>query len=933
MPHRADAPPRRRERRTSRNPRSPLVAMAWMAVLAQTRVACGEVPDLTMGHAFPLEAPTMQGLPLERVSALTQAGDGWLLGWISRRVAFGEPRAFVVPVSPDRIAGQPHLVSWARAEDLALGCAGDGCAAAWRDPMATGINGVRVARMSLDGRAIDPEGLLIAGPLRRYVGDARIACRDGECPVVWTQRASVEGATNDIHAARVSTVDGLLDPSGFVVAATLDDEHWPSVAWDGRTWLVAWAASRRPAAGGFDADVLATRIDATGSVLDSPALELDVTPAVAGRADVTSNGTGFLLAWPSSEGWWEPQDTLMTAVSSDGDIAVPANAVATSDVARWGPRVASSANGHLITWTDRSGGVGRERILGARVDNLGALVDGPPETAGFPVATSPDAFVASSASQYLVAGDGAMGPWTALVRPDGTVDGQVQLLPWRAATRQGEPVVATNASGESLVAWVELDGLGTNGNILPARVSRDGEVLDPERITVAAPGAHEHAPAIASNGDDWLIAWQEERGTLFSGFGCDALTSVIRAARVTSRGVVRDEPGLLFDETRQRQCRPTVASNGRDYLVAWEDWDGLACELYVDVRGARVDASSGRVLDVAALDISSARCEQTAPDATFDGTSYVVAWEDVRRRCCGVSSDIFATRVSRAGIVLDPDGIAVAVASGFPSLKSPAIASNGLDMLVTWLDFRNAATVGREVRAKRLRGDLAGLDGPPESSGILLSEGGRPLAGPAISAGGGSYLVAWTADGQEHHDIEGRRVTASGQVLDPWIQRFQGGPFDDDQPSLSGGCSEQLLVYRSFLDEPGIQAVRVLGRRVIDGRGAATTEVSSPSSRAPLMVSKHASGRSLDLQWEDHGGCVSYNIYAGALGDWTQAQSALCHEGGVLSSDGVRSAAIQVPERDAYFLITASDALREATPGWDSVGRERSAPPMSCGPE
>src|SRR5215203_3118143 len=97
------------------------------------------------------------------------------------------------------------------------------------------------------------------------------------------------------------------------------------------------------------------------------------------------------------------------------------------------------------------------------------------------------------------------------------------------------------------------------------------------------------------------------------------------------------------------QVTPALAFDGTKYLVAWHDRRSGN-----DIYGARVSLA-GAVLDPGGIPISTAPNPKGRPALAFDGTNYLVAWEDGRLG----PVHIYAARVSSAGAVLDSGGIAI----------------------------------------------------------------------------------------------------------------------------------------------------------------------------------------------------------------------------------------------------------------------------------
>jgi len=122
---------------------------------------------------------------------------------------------------------------------------------------------------------------------------------------------------------------------------------------------------------------------------------------------------------------------------------------------------------------------------------------------------------------------------------------------------------AAFGKGVYLAVWREgWHGKGGQARICAARVSPEGKVLDPRGIEVA-PCKHgvQERPRVAFGGGVFLIVWQDFR----SGKDYDVL-----AARVTPEGKVLDAEPLAVAVGPRTQALPAAASDGTGFLVAWQ---------------------------------------------------------------------------------------------------------------------------------------------------------------------------------------------------------------------------------------------------------------------------------------------------------------------------------------------------------------------------
>ena len=139
-----------------------------------------------------------------------------------------------------------------------------------------------------------------------------------------------------------------------------------------------------------------------------------------------------------------------------------------------------------------------------------------------------------------------------------------------------------------------------------------------------------------------------------------------------------DDP--VWFASRFSQENPAVASDGSDFLVVWQD--DRASE-YADIVATRVSAS-GTVLDPEGIEICTAANTQSGPAVSSNGKGYLVVWTDYRNSpvpssTSGHTEEIYATRVTSEGLVLDAEGIALDPAAN--SAFDAKVASDGND---TW---------------------------------------------------------------------------------------------------------------------------------------------------------------------------------------------------------------------------------------------------------
>ena len=191
---------------------------------------------------------------------------------------------------------------------------------------------------------------------------------------------------------------------------------------------------------------------------------------------------------------------------------------------------------------------------------------------------------------------------------------------------------------------------------------------------------------------------------------------------------------FMFDsESKSNQRFPAIAYGGGIYLVVWQDgWNGVGGDSQIKgaiVRGTLNEAKWSLKVEKKIL-ICSAPDHQEVPQIYFSGGNFLVVWHDFRN---GKDADVYGTRITPEGKVLDPDGIPIAVRNH--NQNFPVLCGNGQDFLVAWREIRYGQTY--DLMATRIE----------SKTGKVLDENALRIADdvslPAIGFTGKHYIIAW----------------------------------------------------------------------------------------------------------------------------------------------------------------------------------------------
>ena len=429
---------------------------------------------------------------------------------------------------------------------------------------------------------------------------------------------------HDIYGGRVNPQCVALDTMGFPISTAFGYQFNPSVSFDGTNYLVTWEDQRN---GYYISDVYGARVNQQGSVLDTLGIPFSTAAGNQISPSIAFDGSNYLAIWKDLRNG-PIGDIYATRVNQQGIVIDTTGIVVFSDpydYAQYHPAVAFDGTNYFAVWEDeRNKPMFNYDIYGARIDSAGVILDS-------------------------------------------------ACIPISIALNNQSHAAAAFSESNYIVAWT--DCRNNSFDIYGARISTSGVVLDSFGIALSTYSNYQTLPSIASREANSFVVWQDERN----------ISADIYGTRVDTAGIVLDSTGIPISTTLDNEFSPSIAFDGSNYLVVWQVYEG--CQVYesclgYNVYGARID-TSGIVLDTAGIGISIARFDQRNPTIAFDGVNYLVVWQDM---CNSVNYDIYGARVDTSGVVLDT--LAIPITTAANNQEFPAVCFDGSNYLVVWQDHR-----------------------------------------------------------------------------------------------------------------------------------------------------------------------------------------------------------------------------------------------------
>ncbi|MBN1695018.1 T9SS type A sorting domain-containing protein [candidate division WOR-3 bacterium] len=610
----------------------------------------------------------------------------------------------------------------------------------WSDRRSGTAYDIYGSRIDEDGNILDPAGILIAHgshndpyPAVEFDGTNYL--------VVWGYGATI--GQYDIYGMRVSKQGELLDPEPFVISDATGGQQSPAVAFDGTNYLVVWYDSRS----GLD-DIYCTRVTPNGNVLNPAGIAICTAAEYQFFPDVSFDGTNYMVVWQDQRNG--AYDIYGTRVNQSGVVKEPSGIlISDADDDQNRPSIDFDGTNYFVAWDDGRTSSAFD-IYGTRIDTGGNVLN----ASGIAISTATDIQSSPSVSfdgtNYLVTWhdrrDGSdYDIYGARVNTSGVVHEPTGIHISGLDVQQLTPTVVSY-SGQWLVAWRDNRNGGYT-DIYGSRISASGTVTDTDGILIASSAQAQGKPAVSSDGTNYLVVWEENRG---GGPPFD-----IYGMRVDASGKQLDEDAIPISTSTGSQQYPAVAfDNDSIYLVVWQDDRSGTNDIY----GARV-STSGNVLDPPGIAISTATGRQQFPSVASDGTNFLVVWGDERG---GSSStdDIYGTLVEPDGNVVSPSGNVIADDANWQD--NPSVAFDGTNYLVVWGDY-GSGTWEEDIYGVRVNQS----GNPVDASSFAISTASKGQWFPVVAFDGTNYMVVWFDKRTNNSsDIYGTRVNQSGTVLD-----------------------------------------------------------------------------------------------------------------------------------------------------------------------
>ena len=460
------------------------------------------------------------------------------------------------------------IAAWTAGFKLAVGSDGDGFLVAWDNG-----NG-QVVTQAFTRTAEALGGEQISDNAGEYPGRIEIASDGTRYIVLWSSNKGF----------RIRTVTPSGQPDGAIGEISSSGPEIfvdPSMTWTGANYLLACGSYLAPDF--LRSKIFALSLDRDGRH-DGPPLQIATTSRDQRSPAITWNGRAAPTVWLEASALpfssVSTQAVVGTFLGSGGIPAPDFEQVLSKSIAMQ-EQFASASGGDVVltAWTERSGLDQRRRVFVGRMDAALRPLDGRGHTIVDSDSNQQFPVVSFDGQNFLIVWYEDARVRAARVTPSGEVLDRhpIELGDALAALFTSSRVIAATWNGQAY-AIVWPDG---HGVLVAARLTRFGVLLDPipREVSTGTVGG-DVEPSIAWNGSEYFAAWTSLQ-PLICGFECPPFQGFVRGVRLSSElmpGIEQYELGAPGSQ------RPSVATDGVDFVTVWDDYNGIRLQRMTDGR-------------------------------------------------------------------------------------------------------------------------------------------------------------------------------------------------------------------------------------------------------------------------------------------------------------------------------------------------------------
>jgi hypothetical protein len=374
---------------------------------------------------------------------------------------------------------------------------------------------------------------------------------------------------------------------------------------------------------------------------------------------------------------------------------------------------------------------------------------------------------------------------------------------------QSDAAVATDASGNFVVAWQSDGQDGSASGIFAQRFDANGNKVGAEvQVNSFTVGSQSNVDVAMDADGDFVVVWQSS--------GQDGSGDGIYAQRFTGAGVAAGAEFRVNTATGGNQAEADVAMDALgNFVVVWESTgqDGSGDGIYAQ-RYTNAGAAVGTEFRVNTITNGDQQSATVGVDADGD---FVVAWDNQ-----GI--DIRAQRYTSAGVATGSEIVVNSLVQSGVQTPSIAVDATG-DFVVAWSNSNVASDVQAGVFARSFNSLGTALTSDLHINTTVVNDQTKPAV--AVDATG-NFVVVWEdsaliGNGQDGSlsGIFAQRYNSSGAEIgsefrvnsyttgaqnSPAVAMTAAGDFVVawDGQSFSGTAE---VAARVFTDLPGPQVV------------------------------------------------------------------------------------------------------------------------------